>query len=189
MEAIQPLQAVHAPTADSSAGVLTAAFLDALREAYRMSPADRACHNAVTNNAVKALALDRGLMQGEDGHFSHRVQSKGITNQKKSGRCWMFAGLNVLRPQVMRDHRIEQFEFSTAYLQFWDCVMRISWTAIGRWSKDHGGRRLVELPRGVGHQIWDHAQLGDANHFHDKAEVLPAWYPGAMTIQSSPSNA
>lgn len=102
------------------AGALTPGFLTELREGYNMSEADRACHNAVTNNDVNALALNRNVVRGDDGHFSHRIKSKGITNQKKSGRCWMFAALNVLRPQVMRDHGMAEFEFSTAYLQFWD---------------------------------------------------------------------
>lgn len=107
-------------TATSSEGALTAAFLGTLRDGYQMNAADRACHNAITNNDTRSLALNRSAIHGEDGHFSHRVSTKGTTNQKKSGRCWMFAGLNVLRPQVIRDHRMEEFEFSTAYLQFWD---------------------------------------------------------------------
>lgn len=109
-----------AAAADIAAGALTPGLLAGLREGYRMTPADRACHNAVANNPAKPLALNQGVVRGDDGHFSHRVQSKGITNQKKSGRCWMFAGLNMLRPQVIRDHRMQEFEFSTAYLQFWD---------------------------------------------------------------------
>ena len=85
-----------------------------------MNDVDRACHNAVTGNDINAVALSRELVRGDDGHFSHRIKSKGITNQKKTGRCWMFATLNVLRPQVIRDHHMEEFEFSTTYLQFWD---------------------------------------------------------------------
>jgi bleomycin hydrolase len=104
----------------ASDGALTKEFLAALREGYQMDASDRARHNAVTNNDTKALALNRSALRGEDGHFSHRIRTKGITNQKKSGRCWMFAGLNVMRPQVIRDHRMEEFEFSIAYLQFWD---------------------------------------------------------------------
>lgn len=104
----------------TATGALTSEFLAALREGYEMSPADRACHNAVTNNDLGSLALNRDIVRGDDGHFSHRIKSRGITNQKKSGRCWMFAGLNVLRPQVIRDHQMAEFEFSTAYLQFWD---------------------------------------------------------------------
>jgi bleomycin hydrolase len=106
--------------ASPTAGDLSPSLLKELREGYRMSPSDRACHHAVSNNPLKHLALNHGLARGGSGHFSHRVHIKGVTNQKKSGRCWMFAGLNVIRPQVIRDHRMEEFEFSTAYLQFWD---------------------------------------------------------------------
>ena len=113
---------IHSPeeTTHTCLGALTAGRLNALREGYRMSPADLACHNAVSNNPAKSLALNRGVARGDDGHFSHRVRSKGIANQKNSGRCWMFAGLNVLRPQIIRDHGMEEFELSIAYLQFWD---------------------------------------------------------------------
>jgi len=101
-------------------GALTNELLTNLRNGYRMTAADLACHNAVTNNDIKSLALNRSAIRGDDGHFTHRIQTKGVTNQKKSGRCWIFAGLNVLRPQLIRDQRMEEFEFSTAYLQFWD---------------------------------------------------------------------
>lgn len=100
--------------------VLSSVLLGELRAGYQMGPADLATHNAVINNSVRQLALNRGIARGDDGHFSHRVRSKGILDQKKSGRCWIFAGLNVLRPEVMRRHRIESLEFSTAYLQLWD---------------------------------------------------------------------
>lgn len=141
----------------SSDGALTGEFLSALRDGYRMNAADLACHNAVTNNDTKSLALNRGGIRGEDGHFSHRIRTKGITNQKKSGRCWMFAGLNVLRPQVIRDHRMEEFEFSTAYLQFWDKMEKANlylesiielrdadfldrdWEMVNKWTMEDGG--------------------------------------------------
>lgn len=40
--------------------------------------------------------------------------------QKKSGRCWMFAGFNILRPKMCKKYNVENFEFSTNYLFFWD---------------------------------------------------------------------
>ncbi len=98
-------------------GALTPEFLSTLRDGYKMTPVDRACHNAVTNNPASALALNRAVVRGDDGHFSHRIKSKGITDQKKSGRCWMFAGLNVLRPQIIREHRMENslFDYETLF--------------------------------------------------------------------------
>jgi bleomycin hydrolase len=105
---------------NTSEGVLTPAFLKELREGFVKSREDRALHNAVTNNSIDSLALNRDAVRGEDGHFSHRIKQDGVTDQKQSGRCWMFAGLNTLRPRVVHEHRMETFEFSTAYLQFWD---------------------------------------------------------------------
>lgn len=101
-------------------GALTPEFLKTLREGYELSGEDLVRHNAVTNNEINKLALNRQVVAGEDGHFSHKIKTKGITNQKSSGRCWMFAGLNVMRPKVIHEQGLEKFEFSTAYLQFWD---------------------------------------------------------------------
>jgi len=101
-------------------GALTPALLQSLREGYEMKGGDLARHNAITNNDLNSLALNRALVAGEDGLFSHRIKTKGITNQKSSGRCWMFAGLNTMRPRIIHDLKIDDFEFSHSYLQFWD---------------------------------------------------------------------
>lgn len=103
-----------------SNGALSPDLLSNLREGYSMDAGDLARHNAVTNTAINQLALNRKVVAGEDGHFSHKVKTKGVTNQKASGRCWMFAGLNVMRAKVIREQGLDGFEFSTSYLQFWD---------------------------------------------------------------------
>lgn len=51
-------------------------------------------------------------------------EGKPVTNQKNSGRCWIFAVLNVIRLPFMKQHNIEEFEFSQAYLFFWDKIER-----------------------------------------------------------------
>ncbi|MDG1671898.1 MAG: C1 family peptidase, partial [Akkermansiaceae bacterium] len=101
-------------------GALTPELLANLRDGYEMDAGDRARHNAVTNAEINKLALNREIVAGEDGHFSHKIKTKGITNQKSSGRCWMFAGFNVMRPKVINELGLDGFEFSNAYLQFWD---------------------------------------------------------------------
>lgn len=139
------------------AGTLTLDLLSEIRGGDERDHQDRARHNAVTNNSVNTLALNRDVVRGDDGHFSHRVKSKGITNQKKSGRCWMFAALNVVRPQVIRDHRMAEFEFSTSYLQFWDKLEKSNlyfesiielrdadfldreWEIVNKWTLSDGG--------------------------------------------------
>ena len=51
--------------------------------------------------------------------FSIEVQSSGITDQKQSGRCWLFTGLNVLRAQLMTREKSGTFFFSQNYSFFW----------------------------------------------------------------------
>ena len=107
-------------TRAESPGALTSELLASLRDGYEMDAGDRVRHNAVTNADINTLALNREIVAGEDGHFSHKIKTKGITNQKFSGRCWMFAGFNVMRPKVINELGLDGFEFSNAYLQFWD---------------------------------------------------------------------
>ena len=158
-----------------------------------MSTNDRACHNAVTNNDVNSLALNRAVVRGDDGHFSHRIKSQGITNQKKSGRCWMFAGLNVLRPQVIRDHRMAEFEFSAAYLQFWDKLEKSNlflesvielrdadfldrdWEMVNKFVVEDS--RVVELCGRAGREIRGGAGLGDARNPCRLAHRHPQSHP------------
>ncbi|NPA44329.1 MAG: C1 family peptidase [Chlorobi bacterium] len=80
----------------------------------------KAVTNAVSNNKIKDLALNRENVKKFDHEFKYKVNVKGITNQKSSGRCWMFTSLNVLRPKAIDKFNIESFEFSTNYLYFWD---------------------------------------------------------------------
>lgn len=70
----------------------------------------------------------RSTLQSREGHiaaqhvFNHELDFKTgpITNQKSSGRCWLFASTNVFRYSVMKKLKLEEFQLSQAYLFFWD---------------------------------------------------------------------
>lgn len=58
-------------------------------------------------------------------HFPQiEAEAKPVTNQKSSGRCWLFAALNVVRLPFIKHHHLEDFEFSQGYLFFWDKIER-----------------------------------------------------------------
>ncbi len=99
---------------------LDPATLQALKASLKTNAINRALINAVTNNDVKKLALNRELVNGNNEVFNLKTSAKGITDQKSSGRCWMFAGLNTMRPVVMKKFNLDNFEFSETYLFFWD---------------------------------------------------------------------
>ena len=109
-------------TALADNGQLDTAAINELRSSFTMDPHTRALYNAITNGDIKKMALNRDVLNQHEDLFTHRIKTKGITNQKSSGRCWMFAALNILRPKVIKKYDLEKFEFSQNYLLFWDKI-------------------------------------------------------------------
>jgi len=101
-------------------GGLTPDNIEKIRNAYEMDRYGRAMYNAVTNNSIDKIALNRDILRGHNEIFSHEIKTKGVTNQKSSGRCWLFASLNRFRPLVIEKYDLKKFEFSQNYLAFWD---------------------------------------------------------------------
>jgi bleomycin hydrolase len=101
-------------------GGLSADDIEKIRGSFEMDSHTRAMYNSITNTDVSTLALNRDIVRTHNELFSHKIETKGITNQKSSGRCWLFAGLNVLRPVALDKHNLEEFELSQNYLTFWD---------------------------------------------------------------------
>lgn len=106
--------------AQEGRGGITPAMLGQLRQSYQGTPSDKALRNAIGNNDIRKLALNQENLTGMDTHFSIRVDSKGITDQKSSGRCWLFTGLNVMRAKALARYGFRSFEFSQTYPFFWD---------------------------------------------------------------------
>ncbi len=83
--------------------------------------ADVAIRNAMSQTSLNQLATDISTLKGVTrSEFSYQVNTKGITNQKQSGRCWLFTGLNVLRSQAINKHNLQKLELSQVYLFFFD---------------------------------------------------------------------
>ncbi len=95
-------------------------MLGQIRQTYQGTASDKALRNAIGNNSIRNLALNQENMQDMDTHFSVRVNSKGITDQQSSGRCWLFTGLNVMRAKAIAKYNMPAFEFSEIYPFFWD---------------------------------------------------------------------
>ena len=87
---------------------------------FETNPKHRLAMNAVTKNGIGAVALNRAVVNRIDHTYSELIKTPKATHQKKSGRCWLFAGLNTLRLQAMENMNLEEFELSQAYLLFWD---------------------------------------------------------------------
>lgn len=101
-------------------GGIDSDMMNRLRDSYKNTPTDRVISNALRAHDIDALATNADSRNNIDDNFTYRVKSKGITNQKSSGRCWLFTGLNVLRSQMMADKDLPQTELSETYNYFYD---------------------------------------------------------------------
>jgi bleomycin hydrolase len=99
---------------------LAAADLDTWRAAVVSDKTTRLVQNAVTKTSVNDIALDRAVITSIDTSMSVQLDTWKVANQKKSGRCWLFAGLNFLKQHVISGLALEWFEFSQNYLHFCD---------------------------------------------------------------------
>ncbi|MEE2991511.1 MAG: C1 family peptidase, partial [Planctomycetota bacterium] len=111
----------------SSQGTLSLDRLDQLRSDFCAHPTARLMQNAVAQNGVDNIALDRSILTSTDHTFSHLLDDWSVTNQKRSGRCWMFAGLNLFRPSAMKAMNLKEFEFSQNFTLFWDKLERANY--------------------------------------------------------------
>lgn len=107
-------------SAQQTTGGISPEMLQQIKQSYQGTPADKAIQNAITNNNINKLAINTEGKNNFDTHFSHKVNSKGITDQKSSGRCWLFTGLNVFRAKAIAKFNMGDFKFSTNYSFFWD---------------------------------------------------------------------
>jgi bleomycin hydrolase len=108
-------------------GTLAAADLELLRKDFSANPVYRLAQNAVTRVTVDDVAINREIINNIDYSLSTHLDDWKVTNQERSGRCWLFAGLNLLRVGVMRKTGLKDFEFSQNYAMFWDKIERANY--------------------------------------------------------------
>ena len=103
-------------------GGIDAKMMEQLRRGYSASPEQKAIKNALASTSIATLATNGDNLAMCDTHFSHRVKTRGITDQKSSGRCWLFTGLNVLRAKMIDTHKLSSMELSQNYCSFYDLL-------------------------------------------------------------------
>jgi bleomycin hydrolase len=98
--------------AGSPEGGISPEMLAQISKGYEGNAADKALKNALAGTSIATLAINAENAAMIDTHFSDRVKTKGITDQKSSGRCWLFTGLNVLRAKMIDKYDLPGMEFS-----------------------------------------------------------------------------
>jgi len=108
---------------------LDQATLTAMRQTFVKSPKNILAQNVCTQQDPLLMCMQRSTIQATQHVFSHKVKTEGkpMTDQKSSGRCWIFACLNAMRIPIMEKLNVEDMELSQPYLFFWDKVERCNY--------------------------------------------------------------
>lgn len=112
-----------------TAGVLTTEVLNQLRSNFYANNRNVMAQNVCTRTNPVEACISRKCIEESQHVFTYKIDIEGkpVTNQKNSGRCWIFSTLNVIRTIFMKKYGLEEFEFSQAYLFFWDKVERCNY--------------------------------------------------------------
>ena len=147
-------------SAQTKGGGISKDMLKDIQKEVQASPANRALVNAVVANSIDALAVNSQNAGALDTYFSIETKKQSITDQKSSGRCWMFSGLNVLRSNYTHQHGDSiQIEFSQAYLFFWDQLEKANLMLQGCVDT---GKKPIDDPRV---QFFFKSPIGDGGTF------------------------
>ena len=129
---------------------ITPEQIDALQEAFASDPQSLMARNAVAKNSLHTVALNRRVAAGTDHVFSIQLPNNPITDQKRSGRCWLFAGLNLFRVEAIKRLNVDSIELSQNYLLFWDKIEKANYfleTILSTLDEPADGRLMMFLMR------------------------------------------
>mgnify|MGYP001771682681 CR=1 FL=1 len=112
--------AVMPSVAQTKDGGISADMLREITKQHKSTAADKALFNAIAANNIDDLATNYATKGALNNHFSIETKEQSITDQKRSGRCWMFSGFNVLRSAFATRTDSLSVELSQGYLFFWD---------------------------------------------------------------------
>ena len=99
---------------------LTKEYLNEIDNEYKDNKIYKLSRLALNKTKISDLVRVGEESSNLVNNFSIDIKTMKVANQKKSGRCWIFAGLNILREEVAKKYDIEDFELSQNYIAFYD---------------------------------------------------------------------
>lgn len=165
--------------AQTKPGGISRQMLNDIQKEQKEQPVNRALVNAVAANSIDALATNHANARALDTYFSVETAKQSITDQKQSGRCWMFSGLNVLRSRYTHQHGDSiQLSLSQAYLFFWDQLEKANLMLQGCVDT---GKQPIDDPRV---QFFFRSPIGDGGTFCGVADLTEKY--GLVPTEAMP---
>ena len=156
--------------AQTNNGGISAEMLQEIRTGHKSCEKEKVIANAISGMSIDALAKNYQVAAKPiDTNFSIETRRQSITNQKSSGRCWMFSGLNVLRSNYMSHADSVGIEFSQAYLFFWDQLEKANLMLQGVIDT---AKKPIDDERV---RFFFHSPIGDGGTFCGVADLAPKY--------------
>ncbi|SEJ32003.1 bleomycin hydrolase [Arthrobacter sp. yr096] len=157
---------------------LTADQVSALRDSFAADPDLKHKQNAIVRVSVDELAIDHQVATALSNSMSNRLDDWRVTHQKKTGRCWLFAALNLLRSEARVKLRVKNFEFSQNFPLYFDKLERANYflESIMQTADRDEGDRLVQ------HLL--HTVLGDGGQWNMAVNIFQKY--GAVPKSAMP---
>ena len=111
----------------SNLEAITAEALSRMRETYLENEKARIVRNALTKNDISLISRRLEAEADNPFVFSIDIETMPVTNQMRSGRCWIFSAMNVLREKIAKKYGIKEFELSQNYVAFYDKLEKANW--------------------------------------------------------------
>eukprot|EP01121_Diplochlamys_sp_Union-15-3_P021364 TRINITY_DN8635_c0_g1_i1.p1 TRINITY_DN8635_c0_g1~~TRINITY_DN8635_c0_g1_i1.p1 ORF type:complete len:250 (+),score=31.40 TRINITY_DN8635_c0_g1_i1:43-792(+) len=100
---------------------VTFGLLSKFEKEFSNIPQGNLLLNASTSNKFSTLSLSyERLREINTYSFTTVLDDWKCTDQRHSGRCWIFGGLTIIRPVAIKKFGIKNFELSPNYLYFYD---------------------------------------------------------------------
>lgn len=151
---------------------ITKDILTQFQKDYQADSTAQVLNSALAKTDLAELAYVPTAAAKLKGAFSIEVKTRGITAQQKSGRCWLFAALNILREQVAETCHLEHFELSQNYISFYDKLEKANnflEMVIDAADKPVKGQEMQYILRG----LTDGGYWGEAVDLIEKYGVVP----------------
>lgn len=163
-------------------------MLEDLDKKFNLNENNILAMNAANKNGIKACMRDYEMERRMRYSFSIEIDAGDITNQKQSGRCWMFAALNTMRIQVMKNLNLKTMELSQNYTLFFDKLEKTNYfleSILDTVKEPLSGRTvsfLLSAPLGDGGQ-WDMISNLIKKYGAVPKEIMPESFDSSATAE------
>jgi len=106
---------------------ITQKQLNQFEQSYDQKPVQKALKRVLMKNELGSLFDKQESKSKNQFKFSNEIKTLPVTYQKNSGRCWIYAGLNVLREIIAQKYDLKDFELSQNYTAFFDKLEKINY--------------------------------------------------------------